>query len=88
LAAANILVAMAGFAAFVLFFERPMNNASFWIMLAVAQRLAETSRVPSVGAPDRSIARTVPARSENFGDRLLPRTIEDLKRSSERTRDS
>jgi O-antigen ligase len=44
LAATNILVAMAGFAAFVLFFERPMNNASFWIMLAVAQRLAETSR--------------------------------------------
>jgi O-antigen ligase len=43
LAAVNILVAMAGFAAFVLFFERPMNNASFWIMLAVAQRLAETS---------------------------------------------
>jgi O-antigen ligase len=42
LAAVNILVAMAGFAMFVLFFERPMNNASFWIVLAIAQRLADT----------------------------------------------
>jgi O-antigen ligase len=50
LAAANILIAMAGFAAFVLFFERPMNNASFWIMLAVAQRLAETSWVTVTSA--------------------------------------
>jgi len=41
LAATNILVAMAGFAAFVLFFERPMNSATFWIMLAIAQRLAQ-----------------------------------------------
>jgi hypothetical protein len=31
---------MAGFAAFVLFFERPMDNAVFWIMLAAASRLA------------------------------------------------
>jgi O-antigen ligase len=46
LAVVNILVAMAGFAAFVLFFERPMNNASFWIMLAISQRLAETSWTP------------------------------------------
>jgi O-antigen ligase len=44
LAALNMLVAMTGFAAFVLFFERPMNNAAFWILLAVAMRLAETSR--------------------------------------------
>jgi hypothetical protein len=39
LAALNILVAMAGFAAFVLFFERPVNNAPFWIMLALSTRL-------------------------------------------------
>jgi hypothetical protein len=44
LAALNILIAMAGFAAFVLFFERPMNNAAFWIALAAGVRLAETSR--------------------------------------------
>jgi O-antigen ligase len=43
LAVLNILIAMAGFAAFVLFFERPMNNAAFWIMLAVGMRLAETA---------------------------------------------
>ncbi|MHB8383526.1 MAG: O-antigen ligase family protein [Candidatus Binataceae bacterium] len=44
LAALNILVTLAGYGAFVLFFERPMNNAGFWIMLAVGLRLAETSR--------------------------------------------
>jgi len=68
LAAVNVLVAMAGFAAFVLFFERPMNNASFWIMLAVAQRLADTSPAiaarewyqrPHFGAP--SVAVPAPA---------------------------
>jgi O-antigen ligase len=47
LAVLNILIAMAGFAAFVLFFERPMNNASFWIMLAVGMRLAETAHGPA-----------------------------------------
>ncbi len=44
LAALNVLVALASYAAFVLFFERPMNNAGYWIMLAVGFRLAETSR--------------------------------------------
>ncbi|MFZ0659256.1 MAG: O-antigen ligase family protein [Candidatus Binataceae bacterium] len=44
LAALNVLVTLATYAAFVLFFERPMNNAGFWIMLAVGLRLAETSR--------------------------------------------
>ncbi|HUY27500.1 MAG TPA: O-antigen ligase family protein [Candidatus Binataceae bacterium] len=43
-AAFNVLVTLAGYAAFVLFFERPMNNAGFWIMLAAGVRLAETSR--------------------------------------------
>jgi len=51
LAVVNILVAMGGFASFVLFFERPMNNANFWIMLAVAQRLAETSSLTFVSVP-------------------------------------
>jgi len=59
LAAVNILVAMAGFAAFVLFFERPMNNASFWIMLAVAQRLAETSSAPSARLPQAAMPRAL-----------------------------
>jgi O-antigen ligase len=44
LAAMNVMVTMAAFAGFVLFFERPMTNASFWIMLAVGVRLAQTSR--------------------------------------------
>ncbi|HVA79802.1 MAG TPA: O-antigen ligase family protein [Candidatus Binataceae bacterium] len=43
-AALNVLVTLAGYGAFVLFFERPMNNAGFWIMLATGVRLAETSR--------------------------------------------
>jgi O-antigen ligase len=45
LAALNILVAMAGFAAFVLFFERPVNNAPFWIILALGARLSEHPRL-------------------------------------------
>jgi O-antigen ligase len=40
LAAAAMLIAMAGFAFFVLFFERPMNNAEFWILCAIALRLS------------------------------------------------
>jgi O-antigen ligase len=44
LAAMNVLVSMSAFAGFVLFFERPMTNATFWIMLAVGVRLAQTSR--------------------------------------------
>jgi O-antigen ligase len=44
LAALNALVAMATFGAFVLFFERPMINAAFWMMLAVGVRLSETAR--------------------------------------------
>jgi O-antigen ligase len=39
LAVANVLVAMGGFAGFVLFFERPLYNAPYWIMMAVATRL-------------------------------------------------
>jgi len=44
LAVANILIAMLVFAAFVLFFERPVNGPALWIMLAVAVRLSEESR--------------------------------------------
>ncbi len=47
LAVASALVAMAGFAAFVLFFERPMHGATFWIMLAVATRLTQSAHVPA-----------------------------------------
>ena len=39
LAVANVLVCMAGFGGFVLFFERPLYNAPYWIMMAVAARL-------------------------------------------------
>jgi O-antigen ligase len=36
LAAMNIMAATFGFANFVLFFERPMHNATYWIILAAA----------------------------------------------------
>lgn len=41
-ACGSALMAMAGFAGFVLFFERPMHNAALWIVLAVACRLRES----------------------------------------------
>jgi O-antigen ligase len=44
LAAINVLVAMFGFAAFVLFFERPVTNAGFWIVAAIGARLAQYQR--------------------------------------------
>ncbi len=54
-ALANILVGMAVFGSFVLFFERPMNGAAFWIMAAVAARDA------AVGAAPLPLARPRPA---------------------------
>jgi O-antigen ligase len=42
LAAACILASMLGPASLGLFFERPGTNASFWILVAVAMRLAES----------------------------------------------
>ena len=53
LAAANALAAMAGYGALNLFFERPAHNVPFWIMLAVAVRLVETSLRAPVLAPSR-----------------------------------
>lgn len=47
LAAGAILVAMAGFAPFVLFIERPIHNAALWIMMAVACRLSENADAAS-----------------------------------------
>ena len=44
LAAINVLVAMFGFAAFVLFFERPVMNAGFWIVAAIGAHLAQYER--------------------------------------------
>lgn len=49
-AALNALIVMIVFAGFVLFFERPIHNAAFWIMLAVAIRLAQTSRSAAIAA--------------------------------------
>jgi len=60
LAALNVLVTLAAYAAFVLFFERPMNNAGFWIMLAVGLRLAETSRAAMMAR--LSMPRFIPPR--------------------------
>jgi O-antigen ligase len=58
LAALNVLVTLAVYAAFVLFFERPMNNAGFWILLAVGLRLSETSRAAMMARLSMSQART------------------------------
>jgi O-antigen ligase len=60
LAVANILVAMAAFASFVLFFERPMNGASFWIMAAVATKLAWFARNRPLVAASRGFADGIP----------------------------
>ena len=43
LALANTLVTMLGYSNFVLFFERPMHGATFWIMLAVGYVLSINS---------------------------------------------
>ena len=47
LAVTNILAMMFGFAMFVLFFERPMFNAVFWIVMAIGQRLIECQGIAS-----------------------------------------
>jgi len=47
-AAGASLVAMMGFATFVLFLERPMHNAALWIVAAIACRLAAPERPGSV----------------------------------------
>jgi O-antigen ligase len=56
LAAMNSLVSMVVFACFVLFFERPMTNADFWIMLAVGFRLAQTSNSEMEASVPRKLA--------------------------------
>jgi O-antigen ligase len=43
-AAGAALVSMMGFATFVLFLERPMHNATLWIVAAIACRLASPER--------------------------------------------
>ena len=43
-AAGAALIAMMGFATFVLFLERPMHNAALWIVAAIACRLAGPDR--------------------------------------------
>ena len=47
LAVTNVLATMFGFAMFVLFFERPMFNAVFWIVMAIGQRLIECQGIAS-----------------------------------------
>jgi O-antigen ligase len=56
LAATNILAMMLGFAMFVLFFERPMLNAVFWIVMAIGQRLIECQEVASASRPNARCA--------------------------------
>ena len=50
LATTNILAMMLGLAFFVLFFERPMLNTMFWIVMAIGQRLLECQRVTAVNS--------------------------------------
>lgn len=50
----TILLFFAGFAGFVLFFERPWHSAAFWIMLAVAYRLAGSGIRSSVASNELS----------------------------------
>lgn len=67
LALANILVALAAFASFVLFFERPMNGATFWIMAAVASRdVCFKSKGPSI-EPSAAIDRSATPRRSFAG---------------------
>ncbi|MGC1679399.1 MAG: O-antigen ligase family protein [Candidatus Binataceae bacterium] len=66
LAALNVLVTLTVYAAFVLFFERPMNNAGFWIMLAVGIRLAQTSRSAAFAAVRRG--RPIVAREADIAE--------------------
>lgn len=58
-AAANIMWTMLGFANFVLFFERPMHCAAYWIILASAWVLVVDGRV-SAGADKRVAASRSP----------------------------
>ncbi len=51
LAAANLLLTMIAYGALNLFFERPAHNAPFWIALAIAVRLSESSRAASLATP-------------------------------------
>ena len=67
----KVLVTLAGFGAFALFSERPMNNGAFWIMLPVGVRLAETSRADADAAPDAAF---IPARSAHSPPYLTPGT--------------
>jgi O-antigen ligase len=60
LALANILITLAVFASFVLFFERPMNGASFWIMAAVAARFASLAPSPVSVLRSRTDAKFLP----------------------------
>ncbi len=74
LAAANALAAMAGYGALNLFFERPSHNVLFWIMLAVAVRLVETSiraDVPVSSHTGMSQARVVMAGAQAANTRLV-----------------
>ena len=50
-AAGAALVSMMGFASFVLFLERPMHNATLWIVAAIACRLAAPEPADPTAAP-------------------------------------
>jgi O-antigen ligase len=69
-AAGAALVAMSGFACFVLFLERPMHAATLWIVAAITCRLAqpdpgisEPTAIPTAASSSRSII----ARAQRIG---------------------
>jgi O-antigen ligase len=59
-AAGTALVAMMGFATFVLFLERPMHAATLWIIAAVACRLAEPDAPRGTPSPSPTAAMRQP----------------------------
>jgi len=76
LAVANILIAMGIFAGFNLFLEEPLLIGPFWIMLAVACRLAETSPARFVVARRRLPAPDVSRSQTPSATQLLRPSLE------------
>jgi hypothetical protein len=59
LAAGAAMAAMFGFAAFVLFLERPMHSAALWMVAAIAARLSQTAAAPVASVDPFAHARRI-----------------------------
>jgi O-antigen ligase len=58
-AAGSAMAAMFGFAAFVLFLERPMHSAALWMVAAIAARLSQGDTAPATAIDPLSHARRI-----------------------------